>query len=156
MGHESRSSWCRMPDGGASPIILAHFDGLKDDGNRSEDFFGDLIGSGCRVCGVRGRKVRDLVGSCPDCIADLLNDLLQGSFHPIATETEMPSQPQVPEWCDVLCKCRHCGHIDRLNRRVLAARFGKGQSILRLAPRMRCEKCENRDGNAIFIGKPRR
>ncbi|AEG04574.1 hypothetical protein SinmeB_1664 [Sinorhizobium meliloti BL225C] len=61
----------------------------------------------------------------------------------------------LPEWCDVLCKCRSCGRIDRLNRRALTTRFGKRQSILQLAPRMRCKRCENRDGNTIFIGKPR-
>ncbi|RVG82221.1 hypothetical protein CN177_12805 [Sinorhizobium meliloti] len=62
----------------------------------------------------------------------------------------------LPEWCDILCKCRRCGHIDRLNRRALAARFGKGQRIRRLERRMRCKKCENRAGNTIFVGKPRR
>lgn len=60
----------------------------------------------------------------------------------------------LPEWCDVSCKCRRCGHIDRLDRRALIARFGKRQSILALAPRMRCKTCENRDGNTIFIGSP--
>ncbi|ASP81583.1 hypothetical protein CDO27_27400 (plasmid) [Sinorhizobium meliloti] len=61
----------------------------------------------------------------------------------------------LPEWWDVLCKCRRCGHIARVDRR-LTVRFGKRQSVLRLAPKMRCRKCENRDGNAIFIREPKR
>lgn len=61
----------------------------------------------------------------------------------------------LPDWCDVLCKCRRCGHIDRVNRRALAARFGKRQSILRLSPKMRCRKWKNWEGNTIYIGKPR-
>jgi len=35
-------------------------------------------------------------------------------------------------------------------------RFGKGQSIVALAPRMRCTKCSNKSGNKIKIGRLKR
>lgn len=62
----------------------------------------------------------------------------------------------LPEWCELFCHCKRCGRVRRVDRHELAQRFGKTQSIIALAPRMRCRQCKNADGNVIKIGRLKR
>lgn len=60
------------------------------------------------------------------------------------------------EWYELFWRGKHCRREVHLNRSDLQRRFGKQQSILALAPKMRCKRCKNAAGNTIKIGKERR
>nr|WP_132520961.1 hypothetical protein [Rhizobium sp. BK376] len=68
-------------------------------------------------------------------------------------EFDMATLASLPEWYVLFARCVHCGNQVAIDRWDVARRCGKGIALAEVCPRLKCNRCGNRIGNRLFLGK---
>lgn len=89
----------------------------------------------------------------PPAALSSVGALREGAGHPEDLHDPQYTFATLPEWYRLAVRCGQCNHIAPLDRRELARKVGKSTVIASLLPRLKCEKCGNRDGNILRLGK---
>lgn len=76
---------------------------------------------------------------------------LVASHEEVATDRE--TLATLPQWYVLHAHCPACQRETRIDRRMLAYRYGKDISLARIGPRLKCIGCGNRTGNQLLLGR---
>ncbi|MBB3441477.1 hypothetical protein LVY75_23765 [Sinorhizobium sp. B11] len=76
---------------------------------------------------------------------------LVASHEEVATDRE--TLATLPQWYVIQAQCPACQRETRIDRRVLAYRYGKDISLARISLRLKCSGCGNRTGNQLLLGR---
>ncbi len=76
---------------------------------------------------------------------------LVASHEEVAADRE--TLATLPQWYVIQAQCPACQRETRIDRRVLAYRYGKDISLARICLRLKCSGCGNRTGNQLLLGR---
>lgn len=58
---------------------------------------------------------------------------------------------ELAQWYELVAACPRCQHVSQLDRYELARRFGKGMRVTAIGPKLRCKRCDNKEGNGVGL-----
>lgn len=76
---------------------------------------------------------------------------LVASHEEVATDRE--TLTTLPQWYVIHAHCQACQREKRIDRRMLAYRYGKDISLAKIGLRLKCSGCGNRTGNQLLLGR---